>query len=116
MLTITLPVPANIANGRMHWAAKSRKQKAYRLRCTVMHPSRPERPIEKAHITAAWYVWNTMDDDNAVARLKWPIDWLVARGIILNDDPAHMTLGEVTQEIDRREPRLVLTVREANAD
>jgi hypothetical protein len=110
-MRITLPLPPNMANARTHWAKKHRQQKAYRIRCTVAHPSRPRAPISPAIVDAKVYVWNLMDDDGLTARLKWPLDWLVQRDILVDDSPAHMRLGEVTQAIDRKNQRVELTVR-----
>ena len=112
-MKITLPLPPNMANGRMHWAAKHRKQQAYKLRCTATHPARPEKPVVPAIVSARLYVWNLMDDDGAVARLKWPLDWLVEREILANDDPKSMRLGEVTQVIDRKNQRVEIEVMAA---
>ena len=109
-MRITLPLPPNMANARMHWARKHRLQKMYRLRCTAYHPDRPDAPIVPATVSATLYVWNMMDEDGAVARLKWPIDWLVYRDILANDDPASMTLGKVAQVIDRKNQRVELRI------
>jgi hypothetical protein len=110
---ITLPLPENLANSRLHWAAKNRVRANYMLLCTAAHPARPAEPIAPVILDATLYGWNRNDEDNAVARLKWPIDWLVERQIILDDHPSALRLGTVTQEIDRKNQRLEIVLKEA---
>lgn len=112
-MDMTLPLPPNVANARMHWAVKHRKQSDYRLRCTAAHMERPAVPIAPARLTARFFLHNRMDEDNLTARLKWAQDWLVDRQIILDDHLDALTLGSVTQAIDRKNMRLELTVEEA---
>jgi hypothetical protein len=107
-MRITLPLPPNIGNRRGHWRRWKRKQDNYNVLCTAAHPARPVEPIAPAVLHATLYVWNRNDEDNAVARLKWAIDWLVDRQIILDDHPSALRLGTVTQEIDRKNQRLEL--------
>ena len=55
---------------------------------------------------------NRMDDDNALARCKWPVDWLVSRGYLVDDKPAHcrMTIPEQIITRKKTEQRLVITI------
>jgi hypothetical protein len=52
-----------------------------------------------------------MDDDNAVARHKWLIDWLVARGFLASDRRTCVRWAAFpTQRVTRKEPaRITLT-------
>jgi len=50
-----------------------------------------------------------MDHDNLAARMKWPQDYLVKAGFIVDDDPAHLEwAGFPEQFIDRKDKRLVI--------
>jgi hypothetical protein len=64
---------------------------------------------DRYRVTATLYVHNRMDDDNAVARLKWPLDALVAAGLLVDDKRPYCELtGIPKQTIARREPRVEL--------
>ena len=116
--TVTLPLPPNLANGRMHWRTKDRKQGLYRTEALVWlvwgvnaGRVRPRRPLTRASLSATLYVFSRMDYDNLVGRLKWTVDFLVQDGWIVDDSPA--VLEEpwlVQQEIDRKWPRVVVTL------
>ena len=103
-----LPLPPNLANGRMHWAAKNRKRRVYMLTCRAWKiPRRPVEPLTRARIRATLFVFNRMDRDNLTARLKWPVDFLVQRGYILDDSEDVLEwAGLPSQQIDRRHQRV----------
>ncbi len=120
-MKITLPLPPNMANSRMHWRVKNRERKAYIQRCQVdadMYWEDWEEvdavPYEKTGITATIYHTHTMDQDNSVARLKWPVDWM-KRGLwIVDDDPDHLVwTGFPTQVKCKKDERRVEFVLEA---
>ena len=111
-LTLTLPLPPNMANGRMHWRAKERARNAYVELCDwwratrVMSPSKtlytPEQPLTGVTLSAVIALWNPMDDDNCMARLKWSVDWLVSRKFLAGDSRKHVRwAGIPEQRIDR---------------
>jgi len=116
---LVFPLPVNIANSRMHWAERNRKKKAYwaHLDLEVYKgtiPPAPDEPVAKAEAWDHWRIWNRSDQDNLRARLKWVQDWLVTRGYLADDTADVLTFPEhPTQEIDRKRPRLELTIREA---
>ncbi len=116
-MKFVLPLPVNLGNARIHWRKKNRMKKDYWLACTVgMRLKWPPRgePWKKATISAHFYVWNLMDDDNAMARVKWSVDWLVLQGYIVDDSRKVLTWsGLPDQTIDRKDQRLVLTLEEA---
>ena len=114
-MKLTLPLPPNMANARTHWAAKHRKRKAYMLACTCADSRRPDEPIAPAVVHATLYTWAKMDEDNLTARLKWTIDWLVDRQILLDDHPSAMTLGTVSQAVDRKNQRVEITIEEVDS-
>jgi hypothetical protein len=89
-MTLTVPMPPNLANARLHWRAKDRERGAYFTRLDVLQltgeiPPPPAAPLPRATIRAHMTLGAAMDDDNAVARAKWPIDWLVTRGYLASD-------------------------------
>lgn len=113
---LVLPLPANVANRRMHWRVKQRKKKAYwneltnRLYARLIPKPPPEAP-PVCRISVKLYVGNWMDQDNAMARLKWMLDWLAAYDYIADDNPKALKWdGMPEQEIDRSNPRVELTL------
>lgn len=113
-MKFVLPLPPNIANTSFgHWATKNRKRANYMLACTCADSRRPKEPIAPAVVHAKLYLYNLMDEDNLTARLKWTLDWLVERQILLDDHPDCLTLGDVSQEIDRRHQRVEVRVEAA---
>ena len=57
-LTLTLPMPPNVANARMHWRTKHKAQDEYRTACNALVmmrevPKPPRTPWAKATITSA---------------------------------------------------------------
>lgn len=120
MLTFRLPMPENLANARMHWAVKDKARKAYWAHCDLLLvgkvlPAPPAAPWPKATLAVTMTLGNAMDDDNAIARIKWAQDWLVARGYVAGDSRKHLKLaGLPVQRISRKNaPCLELTLEAA---
>lgn len=116
-IEIRLPLPENLANSRLHWAAKDKKRAQYELACTVAAAlqiaPRPGEPWAHARITMRFRVHNLLDMDNLMARAKWPCDWLRKRGYIASDAPKHLEWsGLPTQVINRRDPGVTVTLEE----
>lgn len=104
MISLALPEPPNLANARWHWRKKNRLRKGYIEEAWYMAIRQhrpPKQPPERVRIRAHLRLWNLRDDDNLTASLKWPIDALSGRYFV-DDDPAHMEIESVTQEINRR--------------
>lgn len=111
-------MPPNLANARLHWAVKYKRQNAWAAHAIVAEPKLrgQHTPMARAQVTAVLYPYNPMDDDNAVARLKWPLDLLVRRQIIAGDQRPECELtGIPVQHIDRKRPRIELTIQEVPA-
>lgn len=115
-MTFEMPLPPNFSNSRMHWRAKHRAKLAYwkqvdeRQNCGLI-PAPPKAPFQKVAATATLYLWSHMDEDGAMARLKWPQDWLVTRGYLADDRRGNIKwAGLPEQHIDRTNQRLVLTL------
>jgi len=75
---------------------------------------RPHRPWPRARIKATLYTWNPMDYDNAIARLKWCVDFLVERGLILSDTDKVLEWEKPEQHVDRKHPRVEIELTEVS--
>lgn len=118
MITLTLPLPprALSPNARGHWAAKSRAVKAYRHRAEMtarvnVPPSRRAK-WRSAEVRWTWYLPDRRrrDPDNLAASCKSLWDGLRDAGILADDD--RLVIHPPTLEIDRANPRLVITLTE----
>lgn len=104
-MKFVLPLPPNMANARWHWRTRQAYKEEYMFRldlilnsCRVESGKRkpstlydftvplvPASPLVRARIEATITLHNYMDDDNAMARLKFPLDWMTTRGYIQDD-------------------------------
>ena len=114
-ITLTLPLPPNRGNARWHWRTENRKKKAYwsqlntlRYAGTLPEPWRDTPALVGVRVTL--YVWARMDRDNAMARMKWVMDWLEAWEYIANDGAGVKWAGLPEQVIDRKDPRVEVTL------
>jgi hypothetical protein len=114
-LTLTFPMPVNLANARMHWAVKHRRHQEWKTRAIVMERGLRgrHRPMDRVRVSALMYVGGgPMDDDNATARLKWCLDLLKERGLIVDDKRPHLTLTGIPEQRQGTPKRVVLTLEE----
>lgn len=100
MLEFTMPLPANLGNARMHWAAKHRSRNSYweilDNRVLVgMLPKRPSTPFERVWLSGEFHHTHATDHDNRMARVKHVLDWLTSRGYIVDDSDAHVEYGPI---------------------
>lgn len=127
-LVLTLPIPPspNRVSTRNHMARHHSKRKYQKRAWSVaVNQVKPFRdPPEHVTVHAHFRVHNLRDYDNLDASLKWALDALRQKqtgkdwrrglysqcGYMIDDDPAHMTKGQVTQEIDRKNKGLTLTI------
>ncbi len=123
-MRIVLPLPPNMANSRMHWRVKNRERQNYLVLCDlwstrvvdgrVFFAGPPLKCGVRVVISATIHHTHTMDQDNSMARLKWPVDWLVTNRYMVDDDPAHLVwIGLPTQVKCKRDERRVEFVLEA---
>ncbi len=89
-LRFVVPMPENIANARMHWRTKNTARKHYlaaldQLQALGLLPKPPVVPFGRSRIASDMILKQRMDQDNAVARHKWLLDWLQSRGYVQND-------------------------------
>jgi hypothetical protein len=119
-MKLVVPMPPNLANGRMHWRKKHTAKVAYwqtldTLLVLRQLPLPPTAPLSPVTLGSTLYLWAHMDDDNALARIKWAADWLKTRGYIVDDRRPHCKFLIPEQHIDRADQRLVLTLALAAA-
>ena len=116
-MKMTLPLPVNLGNSRDHWAVQHKRKRAYWLHLDNAQmfrhiPPPPATPFQRAHVRWRWFVWNKLDPDNLMARKKWILDWLTTRGYLADDRECNVTLTDLPQVIDRKHPRVEITVEE----
>jgi len=75
-----------------------------------MQPIGRKCTYQRVRISAKFFLHQVMDTDNLTARLKWPVDSLVAYRVIPDDSPQYVTMGSIEQEVDRKHQRLELTL------
>lgn len=116
-VVVELPLPPNRANDRSHWRKVAREKEAYyeAARVLLVNQTGPVRRKQtkafRIRLTATLYVWSLSDPDNAVSRLKWPIDALVAHGLLYEDRGVYLDLAMPEQVIDRANPRVVMELQ-----
>lgn len=100
-----------------HWRTKDTAKKRYWDLCDShrqvgLIPNPPARPLERVRIASVMHLGNQMDDDNAMARHKWLIDWLRREKYIANDRKHNVVwAGLPEQRVKRRvQYRIVLTL------
>ena len=109
---LLLPLPVNRANTRMHWATERKYRTQYFDTCDLLCAKYVNNlslmpDWDRTLLTATFHLWSIMDEDNLVARLKWPIDWLTERAFIVDDAPEYLKLAGIPmQKIDRKYQRL----------
>lgn len=128
--TITLPlVPVTYASNkpvwsaaslniyeRLHWRPKSQLHKWWRenIRVEVYRHKIPMLEHVELHVTIYFKTLRTRDTDNYTALYKLLNDALKKRkdfkGIIPDDSPEHVTFHPVEMKLDRRHPRIVITI------
>ena len=131
-LTLELPVPPspNTVNTRSHMARHRSKRKYQKAAwIAAIKQSEPfTDPPTHVVMHAHFRLHNLRDDDNLQASLKWLVDalrqaqtgkdWRAGvysrRGYFVDDNPAHMTLGTVTQEIQRKNKGVTVTIEYAD--
>lgn len=115
-VTLTFPMPLNLANARMHWAKKMRTHQEWKTRAIVGERGLRgrHRPMQRVKVTAVFYIGGGgyCDPDNITARLKWPLDLLKERKLIADDSPRHLTLAGIPEQRQGKPRRVVLTLEE----
>lgn len=129
-IEVVVPMPVNLANARLHWRTRLGHKKRYYGMLDLIAsahraigfpddlPYRIPRPPRVPHPGRMWVeahlvLGNLMDDDNAMHRMKFVLDWLVTRGYLAGDSRKHIKWRDIpSQEVSRKQPahvRLTLT-------
>jgi hypothetical protein len=111
MKTWTFPKPPKALNDflRLHWAAKNRDLKSWKLLVLSVAGQGPWSKIahqgrKKVRLKITVYRWNVQDPDNAYGSVKNLVDALLSLGWMVDDRPKWLDL-EVCEEIDRKKQR-----------
>lgn len=117
---ISLPLPAKVLQpnstiasfgGRMMKAAATKRYR--KLACEAVKETEIETvPWEYAVVEATFFFRDKRrrDQDNATASLKAAYDGIVDSGLVPDDDPRHMKRLYADFEIDKKNPRVELTI------
>lgn len=127
-LVLVVPMPRSVLNasGRSrHWRTVDADKNAYWRYLDLcayepmwVKPLPPPVPLHRVTLTSHMVLGGAMDDDNAIARHKWLLDWLVSRGYLATDRRERKRDGAgcrwaalPSQTVTRKEtPRIALTV------
>lgn len=126
-VVLALPEPSSPNRAPSHAMVRHRGKRGYQrlawgMACAQCVP--PAEPPARVRIDAHFRLHLLRDDDNLRASLKYVLDALRQRqanprwrrgiyedrGYFIDDDPAHLALGDVTQAIDRRDRGLTLVI------
>ncbi len=89
-------MPRNISNGSHgHWATRYGQRTAYLNELDMLQalgklPAPPAIPFSRVRIDSVMHLGMPMDQDNAMRRHKWILDFLKTRGYIVDDSPKHL--------------------------
>ncbi|MHB1097817.1 MAG: hypothetical protein ACYC3F_16785 [Gemmatimonadaceae bacterium] len=137
-LTFVVPMPPNVTNrtrGSTHWRRAHREKagywetldtmcgpKSWTVRgakgdVTYMVPSPPKQPWTFATIRSVMHLGGAMDDDNALARHKPLLDWLVKRGFLENDRKKNLAWAGFPEQVVKRDGnyRIEITLERGDA-
>lgn len=119
-ITLVLPMPDSLTNASgksRHWRTVNRAKKAYWATLDTLQmlgtvPPPPSSPIASATLRSVMHLGAAMDEDNAVARHKWAIDWLRTRGYIATDRRTGLRWEAFPEQIVKRDAnyRIELTL------
>lgn len=113
-ITVTLPIPPKelSPNGRFHWAAKSKKTKAYRLAAHIAAWNQcsecPEHDRATSQIRWFTKTKRRLDADNALACMKSALDGITDSGFLSND--RGLTHLPIIFAVDKENPRVEITI------
>lgn len=118
-LVFRFPMPLNLGNSRMHFRVKHKEKVAYWTMLDLLAkgeilPPPPKVPWKKATLSSKMVLGAAMDEDNAMSRHKWILDWLVTRGYVADDKRKVIKWsGFPEQRVSRKEdPSITITLTE----
>jgi hypothetical protein len=94
--TLSRPTPLLNRSLRIHWAQRSKRQRALMVEIASLLPRGFNQRFERAEVTITRYSVGVPDYDGMVGGAKSLIDCLHRLGIIRNDDPEHMATPKIT--------------------
>lgn len=122
LTTLIFPMPPNLTNrrsGASHWAVRGKEKKTYLSLCDTLQmcgdlPAPPPTPFASVTLSSVMHLGAHMDDDNALARHKWPLDWLKTRGFIVDDRRKNIKWLSLPEQVVKRnqEYRVEITIEE----
>ena len=90
-----LPPAAANPNANSHYftVSKVRRMQQEEMIAYVLEQGKPDKPMDKAHITITWRSKDrrTRDIDNLLAAMKGSIDGLVTAGVLVDDSAKHLS-------------------------
>jgi hypothetical protein len=103
-----------------HWRALEREKKGYRQTLDYLQllgelPPPPATPFARATLRSTMHLGAAMDEDNAVNRHKWPIDWLRTRGYIASDRRSGLRWEGFPEQVIKRDLNYRLVLHDPNA-
>lgn len=111
------PMPPHIGNARGHWRARHGKKQQFYSTCDLMQklkllPAPPRRPWGQVTASSVMHLGAMMDDDNALARHKYVLDWLKTRGYLADDRRTNIEWARLPEQIIGRKQKyeIVLTL------
>lgn len=119
-MILTVPMPPNITNrrhGSTHWRRMYNEKEAYWTRLDQLQgagilPPPPREAYPLTSLSSVMFLGNAMDDDNAMARHKPLLDWLVTRGYLEDDRKKNLVWESLPAQIIKRDGnyRILLTL------
>lgn len=118
------PMPLNIANNsgrkRSHWAVTHNAKLQYWAVLDVLKrtgdvPPPPAEPWESVVIHSVMRLGHAMDDDNAMRRHKWVLDWLKTRKYIVDDKRKYLRWAGFPEQIVGRKQEYSITLTLSDA-
>ena len=115
IFTILGPLPSLNKLLRTHWAKRRQLKNSYKREIWVqggIHDIFNVKKKKQAISIIVYQPFRRFDEDNLVGATKLLVDALRETGFIYRDSPKWLK-REVRQEIDRKNPRVEITVEEA---
>ncbi len=103
--------PMNTAHTRRHWSVAHREARRAKDHVwAAIHREKPQKPLERAHVVCTRFSSRQPDHENLAMSFKAWIDALVHHGVIVDDDPGHLTREYRWIKAKRGEGRICMEV------
>lgn len=123
-LCFEFPLPPRVLNpgNKSHWRVTHGQKQQFYSTCDLMLklgmlPKPPVRPFQQAALTSVMRLGAAMDDDNALARHKFVLDWLKTRKYVADDRKKNLRWTALPEQVVGRKQkyRIELTLTEEAA-